>query len=108
MRCAVQAFEQCPHKVIEGTVKVESDAEALADQFQRNADLIYIVTAETGDIGVNFSGSYTGMQINVEEVLNDEKEDLKVNQALTRCASLLCGVYAFPLQGLSSSVVLGQ
>jgi hypothetical protein len=82
----MQAFEQCPHNVIEGTIKVESDPEALVDQFQRNADLIYIVTAETGDIGVTFSAPYTGMQINVEEVLNQEKEDMKVEQALTRFA----------------------
>lgn len=81
----MQAFEKVPHEVIEGTIKVESDAEALLDQFQRNTDLQYIVTAETGDIGVKFSGPYTGMQITVSEVNDQAREDLKVHQALTRC-----------------------
>jgi FKBP-type peptidyl-prolyl cis-trans isomerase (trigger factor) len=84
LKCAVQAFQQCPKDVIEGSVKVESDAEALVDQFQRNADLQYVVTAEVGDLGVSFSASYTGMQLQVEEVLNPAREDLKVHQAVTR------------------------
>lgn len=67
---------------------MESDAEALVDNFQRNAPLVYIVTAETGDLGVSFSGPYTGMQIEVSEVLNKAKENEKVEQALTRCATL--------------------
>lgn len=72
--------------MIEGSVKVESDAEALVDQFQRNASLQYIVTAETGDLGVTFSAPYTGMQLEVSEVLNQTKEDEKVQQSITRCA----------------------
>lgn len=92
----MQAFEKCPSDVIEGTVKVESDAEALVDQFQRNAPLVYVVTAETGDLGVSFSAPYTDMQLEVSEVLNQAREDEKVEQAITRCASPLIGRYLVP------------
>jgi hypothetical protein len=82
----MQAFQKCPEEIIDGTVKVESNAEELVDQFSRESDIQYVVTAETGDLGVEFSDKYTDMQIEVSAVLNQAKEDEQVEQAITRCA----------------------
>jgi hypothetical protein len=80
----LQAFKQCPDKVIDGTLKVESDAELLVTNFRRDSPMTYVVTAEVGDLGLEFTGPYTNLDVEVDAVLNQAKEDEAVEQAVTR------------------------
>lgn len=93
----VQAFKHCPEEVIDGTMRVESDAEQLVENFTPGDSLQYIVRAEVGNLGLEFTAPYTGLDIEVDAVLDQDTEDTRVQNAIDRCGVFdvhfpVCGV----------------
>lgn len=81
----VQAFKKCPEEVIDGTMRVESDAEKLVEEFTPGDSLQYIVRAEIGNLGLEFTAPYTGLDVEVDAVLDQDTEDTRVDNAIERC-----------------------
>lgn len=81
----MQAFKECPDEVIDGSMRVESDAEKLVEEFTPGDSFQFIVRAEAGNLGLNYTAPYTGFDIEVDAVLDQSTEDERVQNAIDRC-----------------------
>eukprot|EP00892_Ulva_mutabilis_P007783 jgi/Ulvmu1/5377/UM022_0172.1 len=79
-----EAFKECPDQVIDGSMRVESDAEKLVEEFTPGDCLQYVVRAEAGNLGLEFTSPYTGLDIEVDAVLDQNIEDTRVENAIDR------------------------
>lgn len=83
----LQALSQYSEKLLDGSMRLESNSEQLVAAYSRDKELKYVAAAEVGELGLEFSRPYKGLQINVDAVLNQEEEDWRIHRALTLCAS---------------------
>lgn len=65
-------------------MRVESDAEKLVEDFTPGDSLQFVVRAEAGNLGLDFSAPYTGFEIEVDAVLDQNTEDSRVQNAIDR------------------------
>lgn len=66
-------------------MRVESDAEQLVEEFTPGDSFQFIVRAEAGNLGLEYIAPYTGFQIEVDAVLDQNIEDERVQNAIDRC-----------------------
>jgi hypothetical protein len=79
-------MSQYSEKLLDGSMRLESDSELLLAAYSRDKELTYVAAAEIGELGLEFSRPYKGLQINVDAVLNQEEEDWRIHRAFTLCA----------------------
>ena len=83
----MQAMEPYESSLLEGSVRVASDGKALEQQFDPRREFTFEVEAEIGEVGLRFETPYKGLKIEVDAVLNQEKEDYELERALVMCDS---------------------
>lgn len=79
-----EAFKECPDEVIDGSMRVESDAEKLVEEFTPGDSFQFVVRAEAGNLGLTYTAAYTGFDIEVDAVLDQNTEDERVQNAIDR------------------------
>lgn len=88
----LQAVRPMEADLLEGSLRVISDGQEIAEQFSPQRDMTFEVEAEYGQMGLRFTEEYKGMKIEVDAILNQEKEDFELERAVHLCvhAHLAC------------------
>lgn len=71
--------------LLEGSLRVISDGQDIAEHFSPQRDMTFEVEAEYGQMGLRFTQEYKGMKIEVDAILNQEKEDFELERAVHLC-----------------------
>lgn len=82
----MQVFKPYASEAIESSLMVDSKPSELLASYTAGEAFEFVTSAELGDVGLEFSQPYKGMDVEVDAVLNQKEEDLRCHRAVQLCA----------------------
>ena len=82
-----QAFKPYEPVAIESSLAIDSDPKDLLATYKAGEAFEFAASAELGDIGLEFTQPYKGLDVEVNAVLNQQEEDLRCHRAIQLCAA---------------------